>query len=221
MIKIFYQIKDGSVSISGNVLLEDIQFKIKNQEKVGLVGRNGCGKTTLLKAIMGEYPIEDGYDKVEKIDITSNTTSFKYTGSKVVDDTDSSGKKILLEHADNQISKESIMIYPPGIPLIVPGEVFTKELIERIKEYKKSNVTILSDYGADYVSVIDTDNWKYYRNYRQRLIDYYEHKISNPRSDGYYMPFEGDKHLGTIVLLPYRIVATIHQYLRNDHNNFQ
>ena len=114
------------------------------------------------------------------------------------------GKKILLEDADNQISKESIMIYPPGIPLIVPGEVFTKELIERIKEYKKSNVTILSDYGADYVSVIDTDNWKYYRNYKKRLIDYYENKISNPRSDGYYMPFEGDKHLGTIVLLPYR-----------------
>lgn len=114
------------------------------------------------------------------------------------------GKKLLLEDADNQISKESIMIYPPGIPLIVPGEVFTKELIERIKEYKKSNVTILSDYGADYVSVIDTDNWKYYRNYKKRLIDYYENKISNPRSDGYYMPFEGDKHLGTIILLPYR-----------------
>ena len=94
------------------------------------------------------------------------------------------GKKLLLEDADNQISKESIMIYPPGIPLIVPGEVFTKELIERIKEYKKSNVTILSDYGADYVSVIDTDNWKYYRNYKKRLIDYYENKISNPRSDG-------------------------------------
>ena len=43
----------------------------------------------------GNDNIEDGYDKVEKIDITSNTTSFKYTGSKVVDDTDSSGKKIL------------------------------------------------------------------------------------------------------------------------------
>lgn len=48
----------------------------------------------------GKDNIEDGYDKVEKIDITSNTTSFKYTGSKVVDDTDSSGKKILLVYFD-------------------------------------------------------------------------------------------------------------------------
>ena len=48
----------------------------------------------------GNDNIEDGYGKVEKIDITSNTTSFKYTGSKVVDDTDSSGKKILLVYFD-------------------------------------------------------------------------------------------------------------------------
>lgn len=48
----------------------------------------------------GNDNIEDGYDKVEKIDITSNTTSFKYTGSKVVDDTDSSEKKILLVYFD-------------------------------------------------------------------------------------------------------------------------
>ncbi|MCQ3035541.1 MAG: agmatine deiminase [Bacilli bacterium] len=114
------------------------------------------------------------------------------------------GKKILLEDAENQISKESIMIYPPGIPLIIPGEVFSRELIERIQAYKKSNVTILSDYGADYVSVIDTDAWKFYRYYKNKLNDYIEHKISNPRSDGYYMPFEGDKHSGTIVMIPYR-----------------
>ncbi len=96
------------------------------------------------------------------------------------------------------------MIYPPGIPLIVPGEVFTKELVERIEEYKKMNCTILSDYGADFVNIIDTDRWNMYHVYAHKLSDYLLKRISTPRGDGYEMPFEGDKHSGTIVLLPFR-----------------
>ncbi|UKI48999.1 MAG: hypothetical protein L6U99_09350 [Clostridium sp.] len=33
-------------------------------------------------------------------------------------------KRIKLDEALNEISKEMIMIYPPGIPLIIPGEAF-------------------------------------------------------------------------------------------------
>lgn len=114
------------------------------------------------------------------------------------------GKRVPLEKAVNQISKESIMIYPPGIPLIVPGEVFTKELVERIEEYKKLNVTILSDYGADNVNVIDVDRWNRYHVYKNKLNDYLLKRMSNPRADGFEMPFEGNKHSGTIILLPFR-----------------
>ena len=114
------------------------------------------------------------------------------------------GKRVKLEDAVNSISKESIMIYPPGIPLIVPGEVFTKELIERIEEYKKLNVTILSDYGVDNVNVIDTARWNRYHIYENKLNDYLTKRISNPRSDGYEMPFEGGPHSGTLLLVPFR-----------------
>lgn len=114
------------------------------------------------------------------------------------------GKKVALDKAINCISKESIMIYPPGIPLIVPGEVFTKELIERIAEYKKLGVTILSDYGASEVNVIDTDNWNRYHIYKHKLSDYLEKRLTTPRGDEFSMPFEGEKHSGTIMLLPFR-----------------
>lgn len=114
------------------------------------------------------------------------------------------GKKVKLEEAINCVSKESIMIYPPGIPLIVPGEVFTKELIQRIKTYKKSNVTILSDYGADFVNVIDVDKWSRYHLYKDKLNDYIQKHLTNPYFDGYEMPFEGNKHSGTLILLPFR-----------------
>lgn len=114
------------------------------------------------------------------------------------------GKVVPLKEAINSISKESIMIYPPGIPLIVPGEVFTKELIERIEEYKRLNVTILSDYGGDFVNVIDTDQWKRFHVYRNKLNDYLVKKLTNPQSDDFEMPFEGNKHSGTLILLPFR-----------------
>ncbi len=114
------------------------------------------------------------------------------------------GKIVDLSDAINSISKESIMIYPPGIPLIVPGEVFSKELIERIEEYKKLNVTILSDYGANKVNVIDVSKWSRYHIYENKLNDYLTKHLSNPRSDGYEMPFEGDKHSGTLILVPFR-----------------
>lgn len=114
------------------------------------------------------------------------------------------GKIVPIEQAERSISKESIMIYPPGIPLIVPGEVFTKDLILRINEYKKLGVTILSDYGADKVNIIDTDRWTRYGTYKNKLNDYLEKRITTPRADEFSMPFEGDKHSGTIILLPYR-----------------
>lgn len=114
------------------------------------------------------------------------------------------GKLVPLKDAVNQISKESIMIYPPGIPLIVPGEVLTKDLVKRIEAYKKNGVTILSDYGADVVNVIDTDKWKMYRSYESKLSNYVTKRLTTPRSDEFSMPFEGGKHSGTIVLLPFR-----------------
>lgn len=71
-------------------------------------------------------------------------------------------KVVRLKNALNQISKEMIMIYPPGIPIIVPGEVFTKQVIDEINYYAQSKATILSDWNSvSEVSVIDKKNWIY------------------------------------------------------------
>ncbi|MBC7961019.1 MAG: ABC-F type ribosomal protection protein [Vallitaleaceae bacterium] len=42
-----------------NKIFQNITFDVKTGERIGLIGQNGCGKTTLLKIIMG---IEDGQD---------------------------------------------------------------------------------------------------------------------------------------------------------------
>lgn len=53
-----YQISNGAVAFGDDVILHSIDFEIRNTEKIAIVGRNGCGKTTLLKLISGEAQME-------------------------------------------------------------------------------------------------------------------------------------------------------------------
>ena len=53
-----YQIKDGTVSAGGKVILSHIDFEIRGTEKIAVVGKNGAGKTTLLNVIAGTIPLD-------------------------------------------------------------------------------------------------------------------------------------------------------------------
>ncbi|HEY8500915.1 MAG TPA: ATP-binding cassette domain-containing protein, partial [Clostridia bacterium] len=51
------KITNGCVAFGANIVLSGIDFEINKGEKIAVVGRNGCGKTTLLKLIVGEYEL--------------------------------------------------------------------------------------------------------------------------------------------------------------------
>ena len=55
-----YQINKGTKSFGGNTLFENIQFEVKNSEKIAVIGSNGCGKTTLMKIIAGLEELDSG-----------------------------------------------------------------------------------------------------------------------------------------------------------------
>lgn len=59
----------------GRKVLEDISFKVKKGESIGIVGETGCGKTTLTKLILGFYPPTGGMIKINDRDIDDYTTS--------------------------------------------------------------------------------------------------------------------------------------------------
>ena len=46
--------------VIGENLLENLSFEIQEGERVAILGRNGCGKTTLLKILTGEMDYDDG-----------------------------------------------------------------------------------------------------------------------------------------------------------------
>lgn len=54
-------IDDLTVRIAGRTLIEDASVRIPEGARVGLVGRNGTGKSTLFNVIAGDYAAESGY----------------------------------------------------------------------------------------------------------------------------------------------------------------
>jgi ATP-binding cassette subfamily F protein 3 len=55
-----------SYSIRGRQLLDNISFQITNNQHVGLVGRNGTGKSTIFKIIQGQLSVDQGNVEVAK-----------------------------------------------------------------------------------------------------------------------------------------------------------
>jgi ATP-binding cassette subfamily F protein 3 len=51
---------DVSIRVAGRLLLDDASARVPDGARVGLVGRNGIGKTTLFRAIVGEIGVEHG-----------------------------------------------------------------------------------------------------------------------------------------------------------------
>lgn len=51
------EIHNGKVDLSGEPILNEINMVINTSSHIGLVGRNGCGKTTLLRLLCGEIPL--------------------------------------------------------------------------------------------------------------------------------------------------------------------
>ena len=53
-----------SKSFGGRTLFKDVSFELRQGDRVGLVGRNGMGKSTLLKMIVGQLPSDDARAQV-------------------------------------------------------------------------------------------------------------------------------------------------------------
>ena len=58
------QVRDLAVEVGGKTLAEGISFDVRAKDKVGLVGRNGAGKTSLFKTLGGAIPPKSGTVKI-------------------------------------------------------------------------------------------------------------------------------------------------------------
>ena len=90
-----YQVTHASKSFGADTVFEDVKFEIKNTEKITIVGRNGCGKTTFLRCLSGEMNFDKG-------NVTMmNGTTIGYLAQKV------------LEYEDRTVEEELRTVFEP------------------------------------------------------------------------------------------------------------
>lgn len=73
-----FKITNGAVDLGAETVLEEINFEIREREKIAVVGRNGAGKSTLLKVITGEVELSEGVGEDKKIVVTSGSPVIGY-----------------------------------------------------------------------------------------------------------------------------------------------
>ena len=64
--KYMLNIHNLSISFQGEYLFEDITFKLNGGDRVGLIGKNGAGKSTMLKILSKEMQPDSGQIATDK-----------------------------------------------------------------------------------------------------------------------------------------------------------
>lgn len=58
--KIVFEMENVNYSVDGKVLVNDFSAQVQRGDKIALIGPNGCGKTTLLKLMLGQLQADSG-----------------------------------------------------------------------------------------------------------------------------------------------------------------
>ena len=131
-----YQISDGAVEFADNLILHDINFEIRNTEKIAVVGRNGCGKTTLLKLIAGE---------VEMAQWDGGSPSIAKAGNPEIGYL----KQIAFDNPDITLEEEIRKVFEPMIRRKAELEAAARELETDYSEEKVQRYTTMEEAFKD------------------------------------------------------------------------
>jgi len=58
--KIVFEMEDVCYQVAGKQLVKDFSAQVQRSDKIALIGPNGCGKTTLLKLMLGQLQADSG-----------------------------------------------------------------------------------------------------------------------------------------------------------------
>ena len=101
-----FKIVNGAVDLGAETVLEEINFEIRDKEKIALVGRNGAGKSTLLKVITGEIELSEGIGEEKKNLVSSGSPIIGYLKQNAFEDESLTMLEEILHAYDDVIALE-------------------------------------------------------------------------------------------------------------------
>lgn len=100
-----------SIFLGGKDLFDKVSFMVDKKDRIGLVGKNGAGKSTMLKAIMGIQPPTTGnISKQKDVTVGYLPQEMKHNNSaKIIDEVEGANSKITeieeqIAHINEQLS---------------------------------------------------------------------------------------------------------------------
>lgn len=140
------------------------------------------GEVTLILALIGPGSTKEDVDKLisaltdisKKCDRNTKLSipKFKYNyPTSLVKPTiafDAPYKRVKLSDSIGEISAETIMAYPPGIPILIPGEIISIDAINLINFYYDEGGEVLKDSEEGVIKVIDQSKWKLFEDYSSK-----------------------------------------------------
>lgn len=142
-----YKIVNGSMSYGAETILEEINFEIKEKDKIAIVGNNGAGKTTLLKAIVDNDMLEEGIGE-EKFGVyKQGTINIGYL------------KQVEFENTENTFLQEILKSYDAIIKL--------EEKINKLQESLQNSTDekLIKEYTESLDRYERNDGYTYKKEY--------------------------------------------------------
>ena len=125
-----YQIRHAIVKYAADTILEDVNFEIHDHEKIAIIGRNGCGKTTLLKLISGEVEMANPDSDEECGIVMAGKQRIGYL------------RQISFEDSSIKVEEEILKVFAP----VFSCEKRMQELTEQMKTDTSEH--LLKEYAA-------------------------------------------------------------------------
>ncbi len=136
------KITNGSISYGNESIIEEINFELYEKDKVAIVGRNGCGKSSFLKSLINLEILSEGIGK----------EAFKIEKSKNI--TIGFLEQNAIKNEEHTLEEELLIVYKEILDL----EKKIKAMEENIKNYEEYE-RLMAQYkllgGYEYLSEID------------------------------------------------------------------